>query len=123
MRSGSLDDAGERPTIERRRHPARQAIWPPSSASRSATPCGADAARHAVADGHRPAVRAGCASPARSASACYEFDSTYGFVSLDVAKRLFGKTDVDFIQLRVDDIWAAPEIAARIHDSGWAATT
>ena len=37
---------------------------------------------------------------------------------IEDAKRLFGKTDVDFIQLRVDDIWAAPEIAASIHDSG-----
>ena len=46
-----------------------------------------------------------------------EFDSTYGFVAIEDAKRLFGKTDVDFIQLRVDDIWAAPEIAASIHDS------
>ena len=47
-----------------------------------------------------------------------EFDSTYGFMAIEDAKRLFGKTDIDFIQLRVDDIWAAPEIAARIHDSG-----
>ncbi len=46
----------------------------------------------------------------------YEFDSTYGYVSLDVAKRLFGKTDVDLIQLRVDDIWEAPAIAASIVD-------
>ena len=36
----------------------------------------------------------------------YEFDSTYGFVSLDVAKRLLGKDQVDLIQLRVDDIYA-----------------
>ena len=38
----------------------------------------------------------------------FEFDSTYGFVSLDVAKRLLGKDQVDLIQLRVDDIYAAP---------------
>jgi lipoprotein-releasing system permease protein len=44
----------------------------------------------------------------------YEFDSTYGFVSLDVAKRLFGKDQADLIQLRVDDIYAAPQIAASI---------
>src|SRR5258707_7956985 len=44
----------------------------------------------------------------------YEFDSTYGFVSLDVAKRLFGKHQVDLIQLRVDDVYAAPKIAASI---------
>ena len=44
----------------------------------------------------------------------YEFDSTYGFVSLDVAKRLFGKDLVDLIQLRVDDIFRAPDIARSI---------
>lgn len=44
----------------------------------------------------------------------YEFDSTYGFVSLDVAKRLFDKDQVDLIQVRVDDVYAAPRIAASI---------
>jgi len=44
----------------------------------------------------------------------YEFDSTYGFVSLDVAKRLLDKDQVDFIQLRVDDIYAAPQIGRSI---------
>jgi lipoprotein-releasing system permease protein len=43
-----------------------------------------------------------------------EFDSTYGFLSLDVAKRLLGKDRVDLIQLRVDDIFAAPRIARSI---------
>jgi lipoprotein-releasing system permease protein len=43
-----------------------------------------------------------------------EFDSTYGFLSLDVAKRLLGKDQVDLIQLRVDDIYAAPRIADSI---------
>ena len=43
-----------------------------------------------------------------------EFDSTYGFLSLDVAKRLLGKDKVDLIQLRVDDIFAAPRIAQSI---------
>jgi lipoprotein-releasing system permease protein len=47
----------------------------------------------------------------------YEFDSAYGYVTIDVAKRLFLKTDVDLIQLRVDDIWAAPEIAQAIPDT------
>ena len=32
-------------------------------------------------------------------------------MSLDVAKRLFDKDQVDLIQLRVDDIYAAPQIA------------
>jgi lipoprotein-releasing system permease protein len=44
----------------------------------------------------------------------YEFDSTYGFVSLESARRLLGKEHVDFIQLRVDDMWAAPEAAAEV---------
>jgi lipoprotein-releasing system permease protein len=43
-----------------------------------------------------------------------EFDATYGFVSLDVARRLLGKDKVDLIQLRVDDIFAAPKIAQSI---------
>jgi lipoprotein-releasing system permease protein len=43
-----------------------------------------------------------------------EFDSTFGYVSLDVAKRLLGKDRVDLIQLRVDDIFAAPQIALSI---------
>src|SRR5580704_17539401 len=34
----------------------------------------------------------------------FEFDSTYGYVSIEVAKRLLGKDLVDLIQLRVDDI-------------------
>ena len=44
----------------------------------------------------------------------FEFDSTYGFLSLDVAERLLGKDKVDLIQLRVDDIFAAPRIAQSI---------
>jgi lipoprotein-releasing system permease protein len=44
----------------------------------------------------------------------YEFDSTTGFVSLDLAKRLFDKDRVDLIQLRVDDVYAAPRIAREI---------
>jgi lipoprotein-releasing system permease protein len=41
----------------------------------------------------------------------YEFDSSMGFVGLEVAQRLLGKEHVDLIQLRVDDIYAAPAIA------------
>jgi lipoprotein-releasing system permease protein len=46
----------------------------------------------------------------------YEFDSTYGYVSIDVAKRLLGKDVVDLIQLRVDDLSRAPEVARTIVD-------
>jgi lipoprotein-releasing system permease protein len=45
-----------------------------------------------------------------------EADSTFGYVSLDVAKRLFDKDQVDHIQLRLDDIIAAPQISAIIQE-------
>jgi lipoprotein-releasing system permease protein len=44
----------------------------------------------------------------------YEFDSQWGFVSLDVAKRLLDKDRIDFIQLRVRDMYEAPRVAASI---------
>jgi lipoprotein-releasing system permease protein len=44
----------------------------------------------------------------------YEYDSEYGFVSLDFARRLFSKEAPDLIQLRVDDIWAAAAISRSI---------
>jgi lipoprotein-releasing system permease protein len=43
-----------------------------------------------------------------------EYDSTYGFVSMDVAERLFNRTTPEFIQLTVDDIYGAPQVAAAI---------
>jgi lipoprotein-releasing system permease protein len=46
----------------------------------------------------------------------YEFDAAYGFVSLDFAGRLVGKTMPDLIELRVSDISAAPQIAERVVD-------
>jgi lipoprotein-releasing system permease protein len=44
----------------------------------------------------------------------YEYDSAYGFVSLDFAKRLLSKDAPDLIQLRVNDIWAAADVARAI---------
>src|SRR5215510_3863902 len=44
----------------------------------------------------------------------YEYDSAFGFVNLDFAKRLFSKEAPDLIQLRVNDIWAAADIAKSI---------
>jgi lipoprotein-releasing system permease protein len=44
----------------------------------------------------------------------YEFDNTTGFVSLDVAKRLFDTDRIALIQLRVDDIWRASEVSRSI---------
>jgi lipoprotein-releasing system permease protein len=44
----------------------------------------------------------------------FEFDTTMGFVSLETAKRLFQRDGADLIQLRVDDMYAAPAIARSI---------
>jgi lipoprotein-releasing system permease protein len=44
----------------------------------------------------------------------FEFDNTYGFVSIEVAMRVLGKDRVDHIQLRVDDVIRAPQIAESI---------
>jgi lipoprotein-releasing system permease protein len=44
----------------------------------------------------------------------YELDTTTGFVSIDVAQRLFRKEQIDMIQLRVDDILRAPAVAQAI---------
>jgi lipoprotein-releasing system permease protein len=41
----------------------------------------------------------------------YEIDSQTGFVSLDVARRLFDKEGVDTLQLRLDDIFLAKDVA------------
>jgi lipoprotein-releasing system permease protein len=46
----------------------------------------------------------------------YEYDQAYAFVHLDAAKRLAGRTVPDFIELRVDDMFEAEEIAATITD-------
>jgi lipoprotein-releasing system permease protein len=44
----------------------------------------------------------------------YEFDHMWGFVSLDVAKRLMNKSQPELIELAVDDIYAAPAVSAAI---------
>ena len=44
----------------------------------------------------------------------YEYDTAYGFVTLDVARRLFGKDRVEMMQLRVDDPYASREVADAI---------
>lgn len=41
----------------------------------------------------------------------YEFDQGYAFVHLDTARRLVGRDSPDFIELRVDDMFAAGSIA------------
>ena len=44
----------------------------------------------------------------------FEFDSAYGFVSLPVAQRLVDRDRPDFVQLRIDDIYAAPQVAEQL---------
>jgi lipoprotein-releasing system permease protein len=44
----------------------------------------------------------------------FEFDSEYALVDLPVAEHIFGKTHPDFIQLRLDDMFAAPRVADAI---------
>ena len=40
----------------------------------------------------------------------YEYDSAYGFVSLDAAMRMLGKDHPDFVELKVDDMFRAQEV-------------
>ncbi len=44
----------------------------------------------------------------------YEFDSAYGLVSLPLARRMLDRTEVDVIELRIDDIYRAGEVSAAI---------
>ena len=43
-----------------------------------------------------------------------EFDAAYGFVSLEMAQRLTGKSDIDHLEARVSNFHKAPEIADAI---------
>ena len=44
----------------------------------------------------------------------HEFDTAYGYVRLDVAQRLLDRSAPDFLEIKVDDLYAAPEVAAAI---------
>ena len=44
----------------------------------------------------------------------FEYDTSFGFVSLETGARLFGRETVEMMQLRVDDIYASREVADRI---------
>jgi lipoprotein-releasing system permease protein len=44
----------------------------------------------------------------------YEFDAAYGFVDLPTGQRLLGRDAPDFIEVRVDDMYAAPQVADQI---------
>lgn len=44
----------------------------------------------------------------------YEYDATFGFVSLPVAERLTNRSEPELIELTVDDIDLAPQVASAI---------
>jgi lipoprotein-releasing system permease protein len=44
----------------------------------------------------------------------YEYDSAYGFIHLSDAQRMFGKSTTTFIELRLDDLFKAGNVAAAI---------
>ena len=44
----------------------------------------------------------------------YEYDSGYGFVRLDIAERILGRTQPDLIELRLDDMFAAQAVSDSI---------
>ncbi len=44
----------------------------------------------------------------------YEFDSSYGYVHLSVAEKLFDRSRPDLIEVKVDDLFAAEEVARAI---------
>ena len=44
----------------------------------------------------------------------YEFDAEYGFITLDLAKRLMNAAEPNLIELRVADIYEAPMVADRV---------
>jgi len=44
----------------------------------------------------------------------FEFDSEYGFISLDLAMRLMSTSEPQLIELRVGDIYQAPQIAEQV---------
>jgi len=46
----------------------------------------------------------------------FQFDEGYGFIHIDVAKRILGKDYPDYIELRVDDIFAAEQVAQAVVD-------
>ena len=44
----------------------------------------------------------------------FEYDSGYGFVRLDVAERILGRSLPDLIELRIDDMFAAQQVVKSI---------
>ena len=73
------------------RHPARQGSRGAARRRRRRLGVAADAAGHAVADGHDAARRGGCASPASSASGCTSSTARTASCRSTSAKRLLDK--------------------------------
>lgn len=46
----------------------------------------------------------------------YQFDRSYGFIHMDAAKRILARDAPDFIELRVDDMFAAQDVSDEIAD-------
>ena len=46
-----------------------------------------------------------------------EYDGSYGFVTLDVAGRLFNKERADMMELRVEDLDEAPDVASAVTET------
>jgi lipoprotein-releasing system permease protein len=44
----------------------------------------------------------------------YEFDAGYGYIHLDVARKLLGIEEPGYIEVRLDDLFRAPELATGI---------
>jgi lipoprotein-releasing system permease protein len=50
----------------------------------------------------------------RFALGLFEFDNAYGFVSLPLARRLLNRSEVEVIELRLDDIYRAQDVATAL---------
>jgi len=46
----------------------------------------------------------------------FEFDESYGFVHLTVAQRILDRTSTAYLEVRVDNLFAAPEIGKAVTD-------
>ncbi len=117
MLTGSLDGAGRGRRRRAGRHPSRQGSRDQARRRRRRFGVAAHAAGDAVADGHDSASRAACVSPASSASACTSSIRATASSRSTSRSGCSTRISVDFIQLRVDDIWTAPQVGEVDHRS------
>jgi len=47
----------------------------------------------------------------------YEYDTSYGYVSIDFAKRIFRQDRIDMMELKIDDIYASRDVAQAIPEA------